>query len=176
MKKNIFKGKTVLITGHTGFKGSWLSLWLSNLDANIVGISKDIPSNPSNFDASSVSGVVQDHFIDIRDSNAVRKIIKKVQPDFVFHLAAQALVRVSYENPLETMMANAIGSANILDALRFIDKKVVFIAKKHLDLFDALAFKDGIYYINEFNPDKIRFQCLRTGQIEEYEKEQAKKH
>ena len=63
-----------------------------------------------------------------------------------------------------------------LELKGFIDKKVVFIAKKHLDLFDALAFKDGIYYINEFNPDKIRLQCLRTGQIEEYDKEQVKKH
>lgn len=127
MNTNIFKGKKVLITGHTGFKGSWLSLWLSNLGANIIGISKDVPTIPSNFSVSLVSDIVEDHFIDIRDSDAIKKLINKKQPDFVFHLAAQALVRASYENPLETMMTNAIGSANILDALRSIDKKVVTV-------------------------------------------------
>jgi CDP-glucose 4,6-dehydratase len=127
MHENIFKGKTILITGHTGFKGSWLSLWLSNLGANVIGISKDIPSIPSNFSASCVKDVVQDHFIDIKDCNALQKLVKKIQPDYVFHLAAQALVRASYDNPLETMITNAIGSANILDALRSLDKKVVTI-------------------------------------------------
>jgi CDP-glucose 4,6-dehydratase len=127
MYRNIFKDKTILITGHTGFKGSWLSLWLTHLGAKVVGVSVDIPSIPSNFSASLIKDIVQDHRIDIRESNAIMALIKKTQPDFVFHLAAQALVRPSYDNPLETMMTNAIGSANILDALRVLDKKVVAI-------------------------------------------------
>jgi CDP-glucose 4,6-dehydratase len=127
MKKNIFKNKVILISGHTGFKGSWLSIWLSHLGANVVGISNDIPSDPSNFSASSVKDVIHDHRIDIRDFNKVHQLIKKIQPDFVFHMAAQSLVRPSYIDPLETMMINSIGTANILEALKVIDKKVVAI-------------------------------------------------
>ena len=122
-----FKNKTVLITGHTGFKGSWLCAWLAHLGAKVVGASIDVPSTPSNFSASLITNVIEDHRIDVRDSNIVRSLVEKVQPDFVFHLAAQALVRTSYDNPLDTMVTNAIGSANILDALRSLDKKVVAI-------------------------------------------------
>ena len=74
------KDKTILITGHTGFKGSWLSLWLTHLGAKVIGVSVDIPSIPSNFSASLVKDVVQDHCIDIRDSNAITALIKKTQP------------------------------------------------------------------------------------------------
>jgi CDP-glucose 4,6-dehydratase len=122
-----FKNKKVLITGHTGFKGGWLSIWLASLGAKVVGVSIDIPSAPSNFTASVIGDVIEDHRIDIKDAEAIRILVKNFQPDFVFHLAAQALVRPSYDNPLETMMTNAIGSANILDALRVLDKKVVAI-------------------------------------------------
>jgi len=125
--KDIFFGKTVLITGHTGFKGSWLSIWLTHMGANVVGVSMDVPSEPSNFNASSVEEMIKDYRIDIRDASAVRELIEEIQPDFVFHLAAQALVRPSYESPLDTITTNAIGSANILDGLRVINKKVVAI-------------------------------------------------
>ena len=82
MNKNIFRGKTVLITGHTGFKGSWLSLWLAQLGAKVIGISVDIPSIPSNFSASLVEDLVQDHCIDIRDLNAITALIKKPSQNF----------------------------------------------------------------------------------------------
>ena len=121
---NIYNGKTVLITGHTGFKGSWLSLWLKQLGAKVSGVSIGIPSIPSHFMAANLSDEIDDHRIDIQDGKAVKQIIKDIQPDFIFHLAAQALVRPSYETPVETMMINAIGSANILDALCSIDKPV----------------------------------------------------
>lgn len=117
----------MLITGHTGFKGSWLSAWLNYLGADVVGVSADIPSQPSNFEASSIDTIVDDHRIDIRDAAALREIVRQTQPDFVFHLAAQALVRPSYENPLDTLSTNAMGSANILDALRVLDKPVVAV-------------------------------------------------
>ena len=124
---SIFKGKVVLVTGHTGFKGSWLSAWLTHLGAKVVGASIDVPSTPSNFSASLIANVIEDHRIDVRDSKSIRSLVEKVQPDFVFHLAAQALVRPSYNDPLETMTINAIGSANVLDALRVVNKKVVAI-------------------------------------------------
>jgi CDP-glucose 4,6-dehydratase len=110
---NLFKGKVVLITGHTGFKGSWLSIWLTHLGAKVFGISDGTGSNPSNFSVSEISNAIVDNRLDVRDANAIKKIIENIQPDFVFHLAAQALVRTSYETPLDTITINAIGSANV---------------------------------------------------------------
>jgi len=124
---SIFENKTVLITGHTGFKGSWLSLWLQKLGAKVVGLSLDIPSNPSLFSASELYSCLDDKRADIRDIDVVKNIINNVQPDFVFHLAAQALVRPSYESPLKTISTNAMGTASILDALRYLNKKVIAV-------------------------------------------------
>jgi len=123
----IYKNKTVLVTGHTGFKGSWLSLWLSSIGANVIGLSNNVPTSPSNFEASKVGSILGDHRIDVRDSISLRKIIQSSQPDFVFHLAAQALVRPSYKSPLETIEINALGTANVLDSLRVLDKPVVAV-------------------------------------------------
>jgi len=125
--EDIFKDKVVLVTGHTGFKGSWLSIWLTQLGAKVAGISEGEISNPSNFTASRVPEVVSDYRFDIRDINKLKATIQELQPDFVFHLAAQALVRPSYQDPLGTMMTNAMGSANVLEALRDLDKEVVAI-------------------------------------------------
>ena len=124
---NVYKGKTVLVTGHTGFKGSWLITWLLSLGANIVGLSKDIPTSPSYYESSSLDNNIKDYRIDICNINKVRDLISECQPDFVFHLAAQALVRYSYESPLETITTNAIGTANVLDAIRCIDKQIVAV-------------------------------------------------
>lgn len=123
----IFNNKNVLITGHTGFKGSWLSLWLAHVGANVTGISNNEISNPSNFSTSKISGVIDDKRLDIRNADAIKSLVLEIKPDFVFHLAAQALVRPSYENPLETISTNAIGTANVLDAIRALDKKVVAV-------------------------------------------------
>jgi CDP-glucose 4,6-dehydratase len=127
MFNEIYKNKTILITGHTGFKGSWLSLWLTHIGAKVVGISVDIPSIPSNFIASSLEGIITDYRVDIRDLKAVSSIVSRVQPDFVFHLAAQALVRPSYESPIDTISINAIGTSNILEALKEVKKKVAVV-------------------------------------------------
>ena len=127
MFKSIFKNKKVLVTGHTGFKGSWLCAWLDHLGAEVVGLSDDVVSNPSNYLASSISDFVKDYRVDIRDTAKVVSVIQETQPDFVFHLAAQALVRPSYEDPIGTLTTNAIGTANVLEALRFLDNKVVAV-------------------------------------------------
>lgn len=122
-----YAGAKVLITGHTGFKGSWLALWLKQLGANVSGVSIDVPSEPSHFNAAKLSEQIDDYRLDIRDGDALKKLVQEIQPDFVFHLAAQALVRPSYENPVETIATNAIGTANVLDALRTLDKPVVAV-------------------------------------------------
>ena len=114
---DIFRRKRVLITGHTGFKGSWLSAYLSQLGANIIGISDRVPTDPAHYDL--IKGIIkQDHCVDVRDQEAVFSIIEDVKPRFVFHLAAQPIVLESYEDPLTTFSTNALGTANILDALR----------------------------------------------------------
>ena len=123
----IFHNKTILVTGHTGFKGSWLSIWLTSLGAKVIGLSDDVPTNPSNFVASKVGELIEDNRIDIRDKKSVEKIIQQCQPDFVFHMAAQALVRTSYESPLATIEINSIGSANILEGLRTLNKQVIAV-------------------------------------------------
>lgn len=123
----IFNEKVVLVTGHTGFKGSWLSIWLTSLGAKVIGLSIGVPSQPSNYATSKVADFISDYRVDIRDVSLVQEIIQRHQPDFVFHLAAQALVRPSYEAPLEAFSTNAMGSANILEAIRILDKPVVAI-------------------------------------------------
>lgn len=126
-KLSIFKNKTVLVTGHTGFKGSWLIIWLNMLGAKVIGLSNEIPTEPSNFLVSNLETLHQDNRIDIRDTKKVSELIKETEPDYIFHLAAQALVRPSYENPIKTMSTNSIGSANILESLRDFDKNVIVV-------------------------------------------------
>lgn len=118
MFHNIYKNKKVLITGHTGFKGSWLTTWLLKLGANVIGISKDIPTHPSMFQVLQLEDKIQHYQEDIRDLSAISSIISNTKPDFLFHLAAQAIVSVSYSNPIETISSNVIGTANILEALK----------------------------------------------------------
>ena len=124
---NTFKNKTVLVTGHTGFKGSWLSAWLKLLGAKVSGFSDCIPTTPSNYEASNIYSDLDDNRGDIRILSDVKSLVKNTQPDFIFHLAAQALVNNSYEDPIQTVTVNAIGTANILESIRELDKKVVVV-------------------------------------------------
>ena len=121
MFNNIYKDKKIIITGNTGFKGSWLSLWLHSLGAKVTGISKDIPTNPSLFEELSLAGKSVHHFANICDGVRMKEIFEQVKPDFVFHLAAQPIVSVSYEDPVDTFHTNTIGTANILEALRSLN-------------------------------------------------------
>jgi len=117
-----FSGKTVVITGHTGFKGSWLSIWLKMAGANIVGIALDPNTQPSHFETARLVEELSDHRVDIRDFKKIDSIIKEAAPDFVFHLAAQPLVRESYNNPIDTYAVNMMGTIHVLDSLRTLDK------------------------------------------------------
>jgi CDP-glucose 4,6-dehydratase len=115
---NAFYGKNVLITGHTGFKGGWLTLWLESLGAKIIGYSLDPPTDPSFFQETGLKYLITDVRGDILHQNKVFGVVDKFHPDFIFHLAAQPLVRTSYKNPRETFNTNVMGTVNILEAIR----------------------------------------------------------
>lgn len=115
---NIYKDKTVLITGHTGFKGSWLSIWLNELGAKVIGYSLNPYTERDNFVLSKIGEKIIDIRGDLRDKNKLEEVFNNYQPEFVFHLAAQPLVRLSYENPVETYEINLMGTINVLEAIR----------------------------------------------------------
>ena len=116
-----FKGRTVLVTGHTGFKGSWLSLWLKELGAKVVGYALPPNTDPSLFEQLGLARLVDSRFGDVRDAALLEKTLRETRPEIVFHLAAQPLVRLSYNQPAETFAVNVSGTANLLDAVRRTD-------------------------------------------------------
>lgn len=115
---NVYKGKRILVTGHTGFKGSWLSIWLKELGAEVIGYSLDPYTEEDNFVLSHLSEKIVDIRGDIRDRKHLREIFNKYQPEIVFHLAAQPLVRLSYDIPVETYETNLMGTINILEEIK----------------------------------------------------------
>jgi len=118
MFRDAYKNKKVLVTGHTGFKGGWLVTWLLELGAEVIGVSKDIPTSPSMFDELNLSKNIKHYLADIRNLSKMIDIVSSEKPDFVFHLAAQAIVSVSYSDSIETISSNVIGTTNILEALK----------------------------------------------------------
>lgn len=119
--KNVYQDKKVLVTGNTGFKGSWLSTWLLRLGADVHGLSFGIPTEPSHFVAAKLGDKIKYFELDIRSLKDTKYVIEKIQPDFVFHLAAQPLVRLSYDDPTTTIETNVIGTMNVLETLRQIN-------------------------------------------------------
>ncbi|HWF18218.1 MAG TPA: CDP-glucose 4,6-dehydratase [Verrucomicrobiae bacterium] len=118
MFNGFYQGRRVLVTGHTGFKGAWLSLWLKELGATVWGVSLPAPTNPNFHEVIAEHTFKGEIECDIRDSESLSKAVKKIKPDVVFHLAAQPLVRLSYAQPIETLQTNALGTANLLEAVR----------------------------------------------------------
>jgi len=119
MSFDSYKGKRVLVTGHTGFKGSWLCEWLLMLGAEVHGYALKPPTNPSLFNQLQLSRRIASHTLgDVRDLKHLTKVVKRVRPDIVFHLAAQPLVRESYRTPRETFDTNVMGTVNLLEAVR----------------------------------------------------------
>lgn len=127
--KNFYQNKKVLITGHTGFKGSWLTIWLKQLGAEIIGIALDPKTDRDLFLLAGLSDKIKDYRQDIRDHNKIQEILIKEKPEIVFHLAAQALVFPGYEDPLSTFETNVMGTVNILEACRNTEsvKQVVIV-------------------------------------------------
>ncbi len=126
-KMEFWQGKRVLLTGHTGFKGGWLAIWLHHLGALVTGVALPPTTEPNLFHAAQIAELVTSHCIDIRNESALQKAVESASPEIVFHLAAQPLVIYSYQNPRETHAINIMGTVNLLDALRRIDSLKVAI-------------------------------------------------
>ncbi|RDJ32169.1 MAG: CDP-glucose 4,6-dehydratase [Crenarchaeota archaeon] len=121
LDKRFWKNKRVLLTGHTGFKGSWLSLWLQEMNADIVGFSNGIPTKPSMYEIAKIKNGMTSLKGNVCNYNQVLTVVKKYKPEIIFHMAAQSLVRESYTHPLETYATNMMGTANVLEAIRMSD-------------------------------------------------------
>ena len=120
--KKYFNNKTVIVTGHNGFKGSWLTLCLVFFGANVVGISLDPPSTPFLFKILKLKKKIKSLKIDIRDLKKINLVFRKYNPDYVFHLAAQSLVKKSFKNPIYTFSTNIIGTLNVLESINNLKK------------------------------------------------------
>jgi CDP-glucose 4,6-dehydratase len=187
---NFWKNKKVFLTGHTGFKGSWTSLWLSHLGADVKGYSLQPPTNPNLFEVASVNEVIESEINDIRDFESLRNSIEEFSPDIIFHMAAQPLVRASYKFPLETYETNIMGTANLLhaaleaDSCRAIinittdkcyENKEIDIAYKETDPmggYDPYSSSKGCaelvssaYRESFFNEKKIGLATVRAGNV-----------
>jgi CDP-glucose 4,6-dehydratase len=128
MSTNFWRGKRVLLTGHTGFKGAWMALYLHRIGAHVTGISLPPITTSNLFDLARVQKITDSHFCDIRDADTLAGLINKAQPEIVFHLAAQALVHAGYRDPLTTFATNVQGTANVLDALRPLESVRAVVA------------------------------------------------
>jgi CDP-glucose 4,6-dehydratase len=139
-----FLGSKVLITGHTGFKGSWLSIWLSKMGAKVTGLSLDIPTEPSHFLSGYIPELLSDDLrLDIRNELSIKNLLKQLQPDFVFHLAAQPIVRRSYIEPIESWQINTLGTVNILEALRGVENNCTAIFITSDKCYDNVEWQWG---------------------------------
>lgn len=140
--KNFFRKKKILITGHTGFKGSWLTLWLSILGAKVIGFSNKIPTRPAHFELLKLKKIIN-YTSNLENKKYLQKIIKKHQPDFIFHLAAQSLVKKSYTHTLHTWHSNLIGTINLLEILREYKKKINVILITSDKVYKNIETKKG---------------------------------
>ena len=141
-KSTLFKNSKIIISGHTGFKGSWLSLWLSELGANVIGISDKVPTDPAHYDL--FKDIFKDDLrIDIKDTNQIVSKIAEIKPDLIFHLAAQPIVLDSYNDPINTFYTNTIGTANILEGLRISNHNCVAVMITSDKCYDNVEWKYG---------------------------------
>ena len=173
MFKKLFSGKTVIVTGHTGFKGSWLSLWLKILGAKVIGISINIPKQ-SNFKAIKLQNKIKHIKMDIRNLKKLKKIFIKYKPDYVFHLAAQALVKKSYFDPIYTWSTNTIGTLNVLESLKLINKKCIAViitsdkSYKNLEIKRGYKENDVLGGKDPYSASKASAELAIQSQISSY--------
>ena len=164
--ENFFLNKKILITGHTGFKGSWLTLWLYLLGAKIIGVSKDLPTKPSHFNELKIKKKIIHKKLDITNLKKLHEVFKKHKPDLVFHLAAQSLVKKSYNNPVETYTSNTIGTLNLLECIRKSNHKCssVFITSdksyKNLEIERGYHENDLLGGIDPYSSSKASAELI----------------
>jgi len=161
VSKDFWKNKTVLLTGHTGFKGSWLSLWLQKLDVNLIGFSKSIPTTPSLFELADVENRMISIMGDICDYEKLQKVIKEYDPEIVIHMAAQTILLDSYKNPRDTYATNVMGTVNLLESIRNIGNVRVVLN----------VTSDKCYEPNEFSKGYI--ETDRLGGYDPYSNSKA---
>lgn len=147
MSPDMWRGRSVLLTGHTGFKGGWLALWLDRLGAHVHGYALQPPTRPNLFEAAGVEAVLASHTLgDLRDLRSITEAVSRARPEIVFHLAAQPLVRESYRDPLGTLATNVMGTAHLLEAARRTDSiraiVVVTTDKVYANLEDGRAYAE----------------------------------
>tara|TARA_B100001559_G_C16494150_1_gene619897 strand:- start:961 stop:2040 length:1080 start_codon:yes stop_codon:yes gene_type:complete len=180
--KKTFQNKKVLITGHTGFKGSWLTLWLLSHGAKVMGISKDIPTEPSLFKTLKLKKKIIDKKIDLKDIRSLEREIKKFQPDFIFHLAAQSLVKKSFKNPYLTWISNSLGTINILEVLKNlkIKKKIVAImitsdkSYKNVEINKGYVEEDRLGGVDPYSASKASAELALQSYINSFFKNNKK--
>ncbi len=139
----IFKNKKIIVTGHTGFKGSWLTLWLAHLGGKVVGISNSILTKPSHYKTLNFKSKIKSLSLDLKDYKKLKKVVLKEKPDFIFHLAAQALVKKSFSKPKYTFDSNTTGTLNILESLKLLKKKCTVVLITSDKVYKNLELKRG---------------------------------
>ena len=138
-----YLNKKVIVTGHTGFKGSWLSAWLILLGAKVIGISDNYSTSPSHFKSLKIKNKIKHYLTDVRNLKEIKKIFIKHKPDYVFHLAAQPLVNTSYIDPIKTFETNILGTLNILESLRYIKNRCIAVIITSDKVYKNLEIKKG---------------------------------
>jgi CDP-glucose 4,6-dehydratase len=145
METSGWRGRRVLVTGHTGFKGAWLSLWLHEAGAHVSGFALPPASEPSSYSQFAIARRVDSRLGDIRDVDAVRGVLRSVRPEVVFHLAAQPIVRISYDDPIGTLNTNIMGTAHVLEAAREVEVGAMIVVtsdKVYRNLGHGRAFRE----------------------------------
>jgi len=163
--KNFFKDKTILITGHTGFIGSWLTLWLQSLGSKVIGFSLNYPTTPSLFQTLNLEDKIQHYFGDINDIEQLKTILSKHKPEIIFHLAAQSLVRLSYQTPLTTLQTNIMGTANLLELIKNTNVKscIVMTSDKcyrNYESFHAYEENDALGGSDPYSASKAAAEII----------------
>lgn len=151
----VYQNKKVLITGNTGFKGAWLSLWLHQLGAEVIGLSDSVPTEPSLYNIASAGDVTKQYWVDVRDVKALEDVIKDEKPDMIFHLAAQSVVKRSFDDPLDTLTTNIIGTANLLNAVKVIDRKCTVLIVTSDKCYDNKEWERGYVETDELGGKDI---------------------
>lgn len=170
---NNFKNKKVMVTGHTGFKGSWLSVWLNILGAEVIAVSKDIPTQPSHYELFKKI-FNYDYRINLENLTKLTEIIKKNKPDYLFHLAAQPIVLQSYTNPYDTFSSNSLGTLNILEALKRSNHRcsAIFITsdKCYENINQEIKYKetDRLGGIDPYSTSKASAELIIKGYYESF--------